>query len=335
MKILIIRLSSIGDILLSTAFIRQTRLTFPEAEIDFIIKKRFADLVQYNPHINKVFEYDDENKTGLSEFVSHFKTIKYDYIFDLHNNLRSIYIRNRIHAKNRFHIKKDKLAQTALVKLKWHLYSHLKSIPERYSDVGVEAGITDDGKGLEVYWNEETESSVNDHFSRAKIVVSRPTIGLAPGAGFYTKRWPRDYFIQLIDLINSRDDYNILLLGGEQETELGKQLAKLPNVYNFIAKLNILESGVAISRLSSLISNDSGLMHMATCVNTPVVAIFGSSVKEFGFFPYRAKSSVVENKDLDCRPCSHIGKSSCPRSHFKCMNDIQPDKIYNALKEVI
>jgi heptosyltransferase-2 len=335
MKILIIRLSSIGDILLSTAFIRQTRQAFPEAEINFIIKKRFSDLIRFNPHIDNIFEYDDEKQTRPSEFVKLFKSIEYDYIFDLHNNLRSIYIRNKINAKNRFYIRKDKFAQTALVQFKWHLYTKLKSIPERYSDVGLKAGIADDGKGLEIFWNKETDSSLDNHFTGANIDGTIPSIGLAPGAGFYTKRWPVDYFKQLIDLINSRGDFNIILLGGEQETELGNQLDNFPNVYNFIAKLNILESGAAISKLSCLISNDSGLMHMATCVNTPVLAIFGSSVKEFGFFPYRAKGLVLENKDLDCRPCSHIGKTSCPRDHFKCMNDIRPEMIYNALKEII
>ena len=121
MKILIIRLSSIGDILLSTAFIRQTRHTFPDAEIDFIIKKRFSDLVRFNPHINNIYEYDDNDQTSLTKFVKLFKGRDYDYIFDLHNNLRSIYLRNKISAQKRFHIKKDKLAQTALVKFKLRL----------------------------------------------------------------------------------------------------------------------------------------------------------------------------------------------------------------------
>ena len=109
MKILIIRLSSIGDILLSTAFLRQTRHTFPDAEIDFIIKKRFSDLVRFNPNINNIYEYDNNDQTSLVNFVKLFKGQKYDYIFDLHNNIRSIYIRNKISAKKRFHIKPIRL----------------------------------------------------------------------------------------------------------------------------------------------------------------------------------------------------------------------------------
>jgi lipopolysaccharide heptosyltransferase II len=335
MKILIIRLSSIGDILLSTAFIRQARQTFPDAEIDFIVKKRFSDLVQFNPHINHVFEYDDKSQTNLTEFVKLFKGQKYDYIFDLHHNLRSIYLRKKIAAQKRFHIKKDKLAQTALVKFKWRIYDRIKTIPERYSEVGNASGIIDDGLGLEVFWSKEIETEVTKKFREIEIDMSRPMIGLAPGAGFFTKRWPIEYFEQLINLINKENGYNILVIGGEDEFEQGNKLNNFPNVYNFAGKLNILESGAAISKLKCLISNDSGMMHMATSVQTPVVAIFGSSVQEFGFFPYRAKGVVIENENLACRPCSHIGKASCPKDHFKCMNDIHPEQVFNKMLKVI
>ena len=335
MKILIIRLSSIGDILLSTAFIRQARNTFPDAEIDFIIKKRFSDLVRFNPNINSIYEYDDKDQTSLTEFVELFKGREYDYIFDLHNNLRSIYLRKKISAYKRFHIKKDKLAQTALVKFKWRIYDKLKTIPERYSEVGSAAGLVDDGLGLEVFWNKQVEKEVSGKFREKEIDMSRPSIGLAPGAGYFTKRWPLEYFEQIIDLINKKGGFNILVFGGEGEAELGNRLDNFANVYNFVGKLNILESGTAISQLMCLISNDSGMMHMATSVQTPIVAIFGSSVEEFGFFPYRGKGMVLENETLSCRPCSHIGKNSCPKGHFKCMYDIHPDQVFNKMLKVI
>jgi heptosyltransferase-2 len=335
MKILIIRLSSIGDILLTTAFIRQTRQTFPDAEIDFVVKKKFSGLIRYNPNIDNLFEYDDSKNIIFSEFVKLFRGCVYDYIFDLHNNFRSIYLRQKISSKKKFHIRKDKLAQTALVKFKWRWYVRLKSIPERYLEVGMRAGIQDDGKGLEIYWSEKLESPVKEHFKKMKIDMTRPAIGIAPGAGYFTKQWPIEYFERLIGHINTGGSFNIIVIGGDNEIELAKQLKHIPNVYNFAGILNILESGIAVSKLKCLISNDSGMMHMATAVNIPVIAIFGSSVKEFGFFPYRAESCVLENKNAKCRPCSHVGKNTCPKGHFMCMRDIQPEEVYKKLMELI
>lgn len=335
MKILIIRLSSIGDILLTTAFIRQTRQTFPDAEIDFVVKKKFSGLIRHNPNIDNLFEYDDNKNISLSEFVKLFNDRAYDYIFDLHNNFRSIYLRQKISAKKKFHIRKDKLAQTVLVKFKWRRYIQLKSIPERYLEVGLRAGIQDDGKGLEIYWDEKNESPVIEHFKKRKIDMTRPAIGIAPGAGYFTKQWPIEYFERLVGQINTDGGFNIILIGGDNEIELAKQLNHIPNVYNFTGNLNILESGIAISKLKCLISNDSGMMHMATAVHTPVIAIFGSSVREFGFYPYRADGFVVENKNAKCRPCSHVGKNTCPKGHFMCMNEIQPEEVYKKMIELI
>ncbi len=335
MKILIIRLSSIGDILLTTAFIRQARQCFPKAEIDFIVKRKFSTLLKFNPHLNRVFEFDNEQKARLSEFIEQFESSSYDYIFDLHNNPRSIYLRYKISGENKTYIRKDKLAQIALVKLKIRKFSTMKSIPQRYLEVGQMAGITDDKKGLEIYWDLETETRLNEFLIKEKVELTQPTIGIAPGAGYFTKRWPIEYFEDLIENISNKFKYNFCIIGGQKEIEIGKRLAQTPNVYNFCGKLNLLESGLVISKINCLISNDSGMMHMATAVETPVLAIFGSSVKEFGFYPYRAKSIVVENNEAKCRPCSHIGKNSCPKQHFMCMREITPEIVLNKVMETI
>ncbi len=335
MNILIIRLSSIGDILLTTAFIRQTRRTFPEADIDFVIKKKFAGLIHSNPHINRVYEYNDLGPTKVSDFAKRFTGSEYDYIFDLHNNLRSIYLRHKINAKNKYYIRKNKLAQIAFVKLKNRQLYPYKDIPQRYLDVGHPAGISDDGKGLEIFWNSDTETGITNKFNKMGIDTSNSIIGLAPGAGYFTKRWPVEYFARLVGLINEHSTYNIAIIGGDNEKEISRKLEHLPGVYNLCGKLSIIESGIAISKFKCLVSNDSGMMHMATAVNTPVLALFGSSVKEFGFYPYRAKAVVVDNKNAKCRPCSHVGKNKCPQKHFNCMQEIKPEEVYRQLINII
>ena len=331
MNILIIRLSSIGDILLTTPFVRQVKSQIPEANLYYVIKNEYSELISQNPHISSVFEINTASgKHPLKALGEKLKREDFDYVFDLHNNLRSNYLRRVIPARTKSYIHKDKIRQTALVRLKINLYKTIRTIPERYLDVGAPAGIVDDRGGLEIFWNEETEANAIRFMCDKGINPEDKTIALAPGAGFYTKRWPPDYFAQLIDMINAQGRFNILILGGEHERLTGKYLGAKENVYDFTAGPSLLQTAVFLSKTAVLISNDSGVMHMATAVKTPVVAMFGSSVRELGFFPYRSKNTVLEMIDLKCRPCSHVGRNKCPRNHFKCMNEITPGMVFKA-----
>lgn len=330
-KILIIRLSSIGDILLTTPFLRQTRIAFPEATIDFVIKERFIDLVQYNPHLNRIFSVNEsEGINGLLQLRKILINNRYDFVFDLHNNLRSRILTFGLLSKiSRIH--KDKLKRALLVYTKINLYQKPIPIPERYLQVGAEAGIKDDFNGLEIFWKNHIEEGLFTVVGRN--ILFKPFVVMAPGAGFKTKRWPIEYFRELIQLILEKQRLPIILLGSKDEAEQFKLLEISDKVLNFAGKLTLLESAIMISKAKFLVSNDSGLMHMATAVKTPVLAIFGSTVKEFGFFPYRSENQVLEKENLWCRPCSHIGRNHCPLVHFKCMKDIKPKFVFNQLKK--
>lgn len=333
MKILIIRFSSIGDILLTTPFIRQVRSQFPQAQIDYVIKSKFSELIRYNPHLNNIYEFGDPPAEPLNLLVKRINPEKYSIIFDLHNNIRSNIVRHRIHAKKKYHIRKNKFEQKLLIWFKKNLYGKITPIPERYLAVGEACGIQDDNKGLEFFWPKQTEQKLRESLSQTGLDLEKPIIGLVPGAGFFTKRWPLESFTELAKHISK--SYQIVVLGGKNETGLGEVLASNQKILNLAGKLSLLETGIAISLMNLVISNDSGLMHMATAVNTPVVAIFGSSVKELGFFPYRGKSIVLENMELNCRPCSHIGREDCPQDHFKCMREISPEKVYDSAMEIL
>ena len=333
MKILIIRFSSIGDILLTTPFIRQVRNKFPEAQIDYVIKSKFSELIKHNPNLNNIFEFGEPPALPLKSLIKNINHGKYSYIFDLHNNIRSNVLRHRIGANKKYHIRKNKIEQKILIWFKKNLYKKITPIPERYLDVGQPAGISDDDKGLEIYWPDKAERTVKDKWREAGIDLSKPIIGLVPGAGFFTKRWPLEYFSELANRF--KGSYQVVILGGTNESGLGEVLATDKNIHNFAGKFTILESGIAISSMNLLIANDSGLMHMATAVKTPVIAIFGSSVRELGFFPYRGKSIVLENTELNCRPCSHVGREDCPRDHFKCMREIPPQRVYDSAMELL
>ena len=335
-KVLIIRLSSIGDILLSTPFIRQVRKTFPDAEIDFIVKDIYKDLLTFNPHINELHCLKlNEGHKELDNLKVKLREKSYNVIFDLHNNMRSNYLRHGIHTGKSYSIKKEKIKQTLLVHFKINLYENVTPIPKRYLSVAKDYDIADDGKGLELFWKKETKESAEKKVISMGLELNHPYICLAPGAGFFTKRWPQEKFENLVELIQQDQKNQIIVLGDAKDMEIGLSLKKHKYIIDSTGKLSLLETAYIISKGRMIVSNDSGMMHMATAVKTPVLAIFGSTVKELGFFPYRAQSLVFENSDLSCRPCSHIGRDTCPKGHFKCMDEISPEQVYAGLSKII
>lgn len=335
-KILIIRLSSIGDILLSTPLIRQVRRTFPNAQIDFIVKAIYKDLLKYNPHINELYSIQlGEESKDLSELKGKLRDRSYNVVIDLHNNLRSNYLKRGINAGSIFSIKKEKLKQSLFVWFKINLYGQETPIPLRYLAVASDFGVADDGKGLELYWDKDASDSAEKKVISSGLDWIKPFICLAPGAGFFTKRWPEEKFGNLVDLIQRGEKIKIVVLGGERDKKIGSFLKKQKSIIDLSGQLSLLETAHIISKGKMIVSNDSGLMHMATAVQTPVLAIFGSTVKELGFFPYRSESVVIENSQLSCRPCSHIGRKKCPRGHFKCMEEITPEQVYAGLKSIL
>jgi lipopolysaccharide heptosyltransferase II len=335
-KILIIRLSSIGDILLATPFVRQTRQKFPHSQIDFVIKKEFVELLELNPNINNLITFDSKTgMAGLKKLKNSLIKNKYDYIFDLHNNFRSVFLRTGHVVAENFRIIKNKFRQFLYVKIKLNSYKNSIPISERYLYVGKKAGIKDDEKGLEIFWDDKLNESVVRLLSKVGISIGDSFYSVAPGAGFFTKKWPIDYYKILAQQIIKKYNTKIIVLGSANDNREGQELKKVTNVVDLTGKLSLLQSANIISKSAALVSNDTGLMHMATAVKTPVLAIFGSTVKEFGFFPYRSNSIVVENHNLNCRPCSHIGRHSCPKDHFKCMNDISPEMVIKNFKKLL
>jgi heptosyltransferase-2 len=326
MNILIIRFSSIGDIILTSAFIRQVRKTFPEAQIDYVIKKTFAQLIQHNPHINHIYTYDSTTKlSGLKELRSTLKTNGYDFIFDLQNNFRSNFILRAFAHSQKGQIDKLKIKRALLVYLKINRYGKILPVPLRYLKTAESAQVMDAGLGLELF--------LGDNINPPQI--EGEYIAIAPGAAHFTKRWPMEKFESLIKKILKQFAHKIVLLGGKEDADAFSSLEISDKIINFTGRLSLLESAAVIKNAVALISNDSALMHTATAVNTPVLAIFGSTSQELGFFPFRGKSMVMQNNNLWCRPCTHIGRKHCPLGHFKCMEEITADDVFNGLQKLI
>ncbi len=202
-KILIIRLSSIGDVLLTTPAIRLLKNRFPDAQIDFVIKKEFADLLKYHPQLSKLYQYDKNAEAdSLKNIKQEIKRKRYDLIIDLHKNFRSYYLTNGSRAKAIIRYKKGVIQRFLLVKFKLDLYKKIIPIYQRYLNCLNRFEILFDGNGLDIFFNEEAERNIIAKHGNFLKHTSRLTIGIAPGAKHATKRWTAEGFSKVINFFS-------------------------------------------------------------------------------------------------------------------------------------
>ncbi|KUO61150.1 hypothetical protein APF79_13475 [bacterium BRH_c32] len=308
-KILIIRLSALGDILLTTPVIRSLKNKYPDSEIDFLLKKEYSDTLKFNPYINNLLFYGNN-----------FHQTKYDIIIDLQNNLLSKKIISKLNSRlgktkvYRFH--KPQLQKFMLVNFKINLYKKILQIPEMYA-----ASIPDlalDDKGLDLFLGD---------YGYVELEGGE-YIGIAPGSRHFTKRYPLNYFADLGNLFSSKG-FKTLIFGGSSDKIICKELEnRIPGSINLCNYNQLLLTGRYMNKCKFIVTNDSGLMHVASALQKPIIALFGSSVKEFGFVPYKTKNLLLENNSLSCRPCSHYGREECPKKHFNCMMKLIPSLVY-------
>lgn len=335
-RILILRLSSIGDILLASPLVRVLRQRFPQAQIDFVIKAQFIDLVRSNPHLDTVLTLDTkEGRRGLTELKNTLRSRSYDLIVDIHNNFRTAYLR-RISGTSVVTLKKYKLQRFLLVRLGLDFYRRIVPVYQRYMDSVAALQVQDDGGGLEFFVTSDSSARAAAVLASLGLQPDKLTIGMAPGAGFMTKRWPSEYFIETAKKLVTRFEAQIILLGNQKETDICAAIEKGvgESVVNAAGKFSLMESAAALDVCDLLICNDTGLMHLATALKKPVIAIFGPTTRQLGFFPVGKNCRVIENINLICRPCTHIGRKHCPKKHFKCMKDILPMQVFQAVDEL-
>ena len=292
---------------------------YVQAEIHFAVRKEFSDAYAQNPNISRFIIFD---KAREAELKTELTNEKYDLIIDLQNNWRSRKLTGGI-AANILMFVKPTLAKLLLVYLKLNFLKENKSIVQRYAEA---AGVELDQAGLELFLPAEIKSSLE---------IGKKYIGFAPGAKHFTKRWPPEYFVELGNEL-TKLGFQIVLFGGKSDQQLCEEISKqISGSINLQNDDNLFQIAADMKLCKLIVSNDSGLMHTAASVGVPVAAIFGSTVKEFGFAPYGVQNLILENNSLFCRPCSHIGKSTCPKKHFKCMKDITPHNVLNHLQNFL
>ncbi len=311
-KILIIRFSSIGDIVLTTPIIRTVKKKFPQAEIHFLTKKSFVDLISHNPHVSQVIGMDG----SIKDTIHLLKNKQYDIVIDLHKNIRSKKVITALR-KPTFSFDKLNIQKWLWVNLKWNLMPE-KHLVDRYFE-GVESlGIKDDGEGLDYFFSE-------NYVWKNEFSLPEKYIIFAIGGTYSTKRMP---FEKMRDLLtNTRQ--KVILIGGKEDMEVGEKLALNDQVTNLCGKLSIMESAYLIKFANSVITHDTGMMHIACALRKKVITIWGNTHPLLGFYPFYPKDVQSDELrfdfqvDLKCRPCSKLGKKKCPKGHFNCMN-LQP-----------
>jgi len=318
-KIAVIRLSSLGDVLLTTPVIRALKQKYTNSEIDFVVKKQYADVLKFNSNISNTIIYDPGNLNSIKDEI---KNNGYDLIIDLQNNFRSRDLVKNINTEiRRFH--KPSLKKFLLVRFKINLLRELKTIPQMYAEA---ADVQLDENGLELF--------IPDNIV-PQIEKGKNYIGLCPGSKHFTKSWPKEYYVGLGKSLIVKG-FNVAVIGGQDDGSVCAYVSdQIEGSINICNQNELFQTVANIKQCKAVVCNDSGLMHVASATGIPLVAIFGSTVKEFGFVPYHIRNLLLENNSLSCRPCSHIGRSDCPRKHFKCMMEISPNSVLENLLQVI
>lgn len=317
-KFLILRFSSIGDIVLTTPVIRCLKQQVEGAEIHFLTKSAFSAILNYNPYIEKILTL----KENFSETISEIKEERYDYIIDLHNNVRTKRIKSRIGILS-FSFNKLNIEKWLLVNFKINKLPN-KHIVERYLETVKIFDIKNDNTGLNYFIPQTDEVNLK----QLPEYLNAEYVGFVIGAKHFTKKFP----VKKISEIINRISFPVVLLGGiEDITEAEQIISNCLNkqIFNGCGKFNLNQSASLVKQAKVIITNDTGLMHIAAAFQKPIISIWGNTIPEFGMYPYikNELSEIVEIKGLKCRPCTKIGFKKCPKKHFRCMNDIDNDLI--------
>jgi len=322
-KILIVRFSSIGDIVLTTPIIRCVSEQLPDTEIHFITKKSFQSILQNNPRIAKLFCIEN----SIDEVLDDLKKENYDVIIDLHKNIRTLLLKRKLGVKN-YSFPKLNFQKWLLVNFKRNKMPK-QHVVARYFEAVKEIGVKPDLKNCEYFLAEKDQVNV---FS-ALGIEPKSYLAVAIGAQFATKVLPIEKMIEILNLI----DLPMVLLGGptdvEKANQLMEKLGKSKRIVNAVNGFSLNQSASIVSQAKMILTHDTGLMHIASCFDIPTVSVWGNTVPALGMYPYfptnPSQFSVHEVQNLSCRPCSKIGHQACPKKHFNCMTLQSSEEIAN------
>jgi ADP-heptose:LPS heptosyltransferase len=323
-KFLILRFSSIGDIVLTTPVIRCLKKQVEGSEIHYATKRQYAPLLESNPYIDAIHCLDD----NLTELICELEKEQFDYIIDLHHNLRTLRIKSKLQIVD-FSFRKLNWEKWLKVNFKIDKLPRIH-IVDRYMETLSLFEVENDNQGLDYFIPEKDSQAVQG----LPAAFRNGYIALVIGARHFTKQLPVSKLIALCSLIREP----LVLLGGEEDYANGEALVGQAKgmMYNACGRFSINQSASLVQQARVVITPDTGLMHIAAAFKKKILSVWGNTIPEFGMFPYLpdADSHTIQVEGLSCRPCSKIGHTSCPKKHFRCMKDIDEKQLAELAKKL-
>lgn len=323
-KFLVIRFSSIGDIVLTTPVLRGLKQQVKNAEVHFFTKPQYAFLMESNPYVDKVHRLKK-----IKQSVAELRDEKFDYIIDLHNNIRTFRFKNKLKVMD-FSYSKLNWEKWLLVNFKINKLPD-KHIVDRYMETVSVFDVNRDFKGLDYFVPSQDMIDIKQISSK---LASANFVVFGIGGQHFTKKLPQENILKICKNIS----FPVVLVGGkDDEVVAGFVSSNTKNVFNLCGKLNLNQSASIVEQARLVITHDTGIMHIASALKKNILSIWGSTVPEFGMYPYMSGegSELFEIKNLKCRPCSKIGYKSCPKNHFKCMKNQNADEIVKSAEKLL
>jgi ADP-heptose:LPS heptosyltransferase len=322
-KFLIIRLSSIGDIVLTTPLVRCLKEQVENAEIHFVAKQKYSDLLQANPNIARIHFFH----RSIVTLVRELREEKFDYVIDLHQNFRSFRIKIALGVPS-FSFRKLNLRKWLRVRFGIDLLPDLHVV-DRYFRTVAPFHVVPDGKGLEYYIPERQPLALN----LLPKEFRQGYLAFIIGGTYFTKRLPASKVVEICNSIG----LPVVLVGGKPEIPDSLDICRNTgsNVLNLTGKTTVSQSAGLIKDARLVLSNDTGMMHIAAAFGKKILSFWGNTIPEFGMTPYKPhpSSRMLEVKGLSCRPCSKLGYRKCPKGHFRCMNDMDAGEAVSWIRE--
>jgi heptosyltransferase II len=326
-KILIIHTAFIGDIVLLTPLVETLLSQLKNITLHVLVNPLTKNILEHHPKIDRIIIFDKKNKDkgakGFVEIARQLAQEKYDIVLSPHRSFKSALLAYSTKAHLRIGFNTSAGAFLFNRKVSYLIDAH-----EIDRNLSFATALSiHNHKSKPVIYTSENDSKVVDQFFIEQKINSAPLIAIAPGSIWATKRWPKKYYKNLAETLCLQEN-NVILLGSSNDSDLCQYIAqeKPQSIIDTAGRFSLTQAAELLKRCRLLVSNDSAPMHMATAVDTPVIAIFGPTVKSLGFYPRGEKNSVIE-KDLDCRPCGKHGGNSCPINTFECMNTIGPEYV--------
>lgn len=314
-RVLVVRFSSLGDVVLTTPLLRAIRSRHPTAHVTMVVQARYADLLANNPAVNLIIPV--ERREPVARMAQRLAPVAYDVRLDLQASLRSRRLR-RVLGGSWGIAPRRRWARLLLIWFGLDRYGAYLPVAERYFSAAGALGVRPDGAPPEVFPTAADEAL-------AAAVAPPDGVVLSPGARWANKRWPAGHWRALADRLLARG-LSVIAVGGAEEREL----LRGPGIVE-VYGLPLLATAAVLRRARVVVANDSGMLHLATAVRRPVVALLGPTVRAFGYAPYGVPAQVLE-RPLGCRPCSAFGSDHCPLGHHRCMIEIDPDAVAAAVE---